>query len=83
MVGDAKFRTLSADEARSRARLHDAAATRDGETRALLAEVDRMLGLWREALDGFRAARDAGVGDPVVADRIADLERRGAPPEPH
>lgn len=80
VVGEGRFRTLSLEDARARARLFDATAAGDGELRGLLAETDWMLGLWREALEGFRAARAAGLTDPIVAERIADLERRGGPP---
>lgn len=47
----------------------------DPDALALLAEVDGTLGLVREALDGFRAARAAGATDEVVDERIAGLTR--------
>ena len=75
-TGEGRFRTVSADDARARGELRQALASADAESQSLLAEVDRSLGLWREALEGFRAARAAGADDPVVLERIADLEQR-------
>ena len=55
--GTAEFTTLSAETARERAALKAAVeATGDATSLALLAELDRSLGLLREARDGFRAA---------------------------
>jgi len=73
--GERRFRTLGAQEAETRARLRAALGTSDPDALALLAEVDGTLGLVREALDGFRAARAAGATDEVIAERIAELTR--------
>lgn len=80
--GEGRFRTLGADAARAREDLR-AALAGEPDAASLLAEVDRSLGLWREALEGFRAARAAGAVDLVIGERIEDLERRLAGhPEP-
>lgn len=76
-TGESRFRTLGADAVKARENLRSALAG-ERDAASLLAEVDRSLGLWREALDGFRAARAAGVEDVVIGERIADLERRMA-----
>lgn len=73
--GEGRFRTLGAQEAETRARLRAAMGMSDPDALALLAEVDGTLGLVREALDGFRAARAAGATDEVVDERIAGLTR--------
>ncbi|MEZ5417308.1 MAG: hypothetical protein R2708_08190 [Vicinamibacterales bacterium] len=74
-AGESRFRTLGAEAVHARENLRSALAG-ERDAASLLAEVDRSLGLWREALDGFRAARAAGVEDVVIGERIADLERR-------
>jgi hypothetical protein len=76
LQGEGRFRTLNADDTAVRGRLRAAIGEGDADSAALLAEVDGLLGLTREALDGFRAARAAGAADAVIDERIADLERR-------
>jgi len=76
LQGEGRFRTLNADDTAVRDRLRAALGEGDPDSAALLAEVDGLLGLTREALDGFRAARAAGAADAVIDERIADLERR-------
>jgi hypothetical protein len=76
LQGEGRFRTLNADDTAVRGRLRAAIGEGDADSAALLAEVDGLLGLTREALDGFRAARAAGAADAVINERIADLERR-------
>lgn len=76
LSADGWFRTLAVTRAEERERLRREFVDPDAETRAFLAEIDLGLGLWHEALDGFRAARAAGAYDAVVGDRIADIERR-------
>jgi hypothetical protein len=75
-TGEGRFRTLAAGDVQMRAALREALATAEAEGQSLLAEVDWTLGLWPEALDGFRAARATGASDPVISERIAELERR-------
>lgn len=79
--GQGHITTLAADAVEARAALHGAPQSGDPSWTAFLAELDFALGLWTEALDGFRQARDAGLDDAVVDGRIADLEMRvGSPP---
>jgi hypothetical protein len=79
--GEGQFRTLDEPSARLRARFREAFPGPDAEALALLAEIDWTLGLWGEALSGFHAARSAGATDIVIAERIADIERRLAGPD--
>lgn len=81
---DGMFRTLSADSAKERTALRAAVGEADAASRALLAEVDFTLGLWRAALAQFEAAA-AGATDPVVSERIAKLRQllAAAPPRDH
>jgi CHAT domain-containing protein/Tfp pilus assembly protein PilF len=73
--GSAGFRTLRPDEARAR---DDLAARLRGEggapALALLAAIDRHLGLHQEALEGFRAALALAPGDAALEAAIRDLE---------
>lgn len=75
-TGEGRFHTIGEQETRERARLRETLSTTDAGHLGLLAEVDRTLGLLDEALAGFRAAREAGASDDVIAERIAELERR-------
>lgn len=81
LSGEGRFSTLSYEAGAARERLRASLATMDGAA-ALLAEVDWTLGLWSEALQGFRSA---GATDAVIAGRITDIERRLAGPSaaPH
>jgi hypothetical protein len=74
--GRGHFSTLPTAAAEARATLRGALGDADPSSVALLAELDFALGLWSEALDGFRAARRRGVADAVVDARIADLATR-------
>ncbi len=75
--GDADFVTLSAKTAEAREELREAVETAgDGASLALLAEVDRGLGLLVEARDELRAAVQSSPGDAALADALAELERR-------
>ncbi len=79
--GEAAFSTLSLDNLRSRARLREVLAGSDGRSLALLAEVDRSLGLRWEAREGFRQALakdpdDAGLRAALAA--VEDLVARDA-----
>lgn len=81
LSGEGRFTTLAREAGAARERLRASLGTMDGAV-ALLAEVDWTLGLWPEALDGFRSA---GATDAVIADRIAAIERRlaGRSASPH
>lgn len=71
--GEAEFATLAADKAESRAALKKALlATADAPSLALLAEIDRSLGLLHEAEAGLQAAIAKSPNDAAL--RVA-LER--------
>jgi len=83
LSGEGRFHTLASDAADAREKLRQGLPAGEADALALLAEVDRTLGLMEEALAGFRAARTAGAVDPIVAARIAELERlRSRPRSP-
>ena len=73
--GSAEFVTLRSDEARAREdlkrRLHQDG---DAASLALLAAIDRQLGLHPEALDGFRAALALAPHDEALREAISELE---------
>jgi hypothetical protein len=75
LSGEGRFRTLASEAADARETLRRGLPAGDADALALLAEVDLTLGLMEEALAGFRAARTAGAVDPIVGERIAELER--------
>ncbi len=81
LSGEGHFSTLANEAGTARERLRASLATIDGAA-ALLAEVDWTLGLWPEALQGFRRA---GTNEAVIAERIAAIERQLAGPSaaPH
>ena len=75
--GGAEFVTLAAEPARARAALKaslDAAG--DAPSLALLAEMDRNLGLLAEAHDAFRAALATAPGDRGLRQALEALERQ-------
>lgn len=72
--GTSQFRTLSADQAQIRDALRRADASEDDA--AFLAEVDRRLGLYPQALDGFRAALAGAPDDASLLRAIRWLEAR-------
>jgi hypothetical protein len=75
--GQANFVTLPARIAKAREALRRAVAREgDAESLALLAEMDRILGLLIESRDELRAAVRASPQDPTLATRLAGLERR-------
>jgi hypothetical protein len=75
--GAAGFETLPARLAEEREALRKAVeAIGDAASLALLAEVDRSLGLWSEARDELRAAVRAAPEDAGLAAALARLERR-------
>lgn len=84
--GEAAFATLDEPAASAREGLRRAlaAATPDASALALLAEVDRGLGLLREARDGFARAVTASPGDAALRAALDRAQRRlaeQAPPE--
>jgi hypothetical protein len=75
--GEADFATLPAELARQREALRRAVAVADGGAApALLAAVDRVLGLLAEARDELRAALAASPDDAALRTALADLERQ-------
>jgi hypothetical protein len=75
--GGADFITLAQDLAEAREALRKAVeAAGDGASLALLAEVDRGLGLLPEARDEFRAAARSSPGDATLAMALVEIERR-------
>jgi hypothetical protein len=74
-AGQADFVTLSAEEAEAREALRTAvASTGEGESLALLAEVDRSLGLWMEAREEFRLAVRGAPRDSALAKALGEAE---------
>jgi hypothetical protein len=71
--GAGQFRTVTVDDARLREALRRSLATDAGAV-ALLAEIDRRLGLYPEALAGFRAALARTPDDPAIQRAIRWLE---------
>lgn len=74
--GDADFVTLAARIAKKREALRRAVEKAgDGALLALLADVDRNLGLLAEARDEFQKAVQYSPGDAALAANLAELER--------
>jgi hypothetical protein len=74
--GDAGFVTLPARTATAREALRRAVEKAgDSALLALLAEVDRSLGLLAEARDELRAARDGSPGNAALATNFDEIER--------
>jgi hypothetical protein len=72
--GEADFPTLDRESAWRRERLRRAAAGRR-ELTALLAGIDRQLGVLAEARDELRSALAASPGDPALGAVLAAVER--------
>lgn len=72
--GEAGFTTLDRDTARRREALRRAAAGQ-GELTALLAGLDRQLGLLAEARDELRSAVAAAPGDAALSAALAEVEQ--------
>jgi hypothetical protein len=73
---EACFLTLSEELLRARSSLKEAIAeAADSTSLALLAELDRSLGLLWEAREGFRAALARSSGDAALRDALARVER--------
>lgn len=74
--GEAEFTTLSAENAALRLGLRKSAALGDdAASLALLAGIDRGLGLLLEARDGFRRALAAAPDDAALRQALQDLEQ--------
>ena len=76
--GASDFTTLSEEDGRQRDALRQSVASSGGGQEALLAEVDRRLGLYPEALRGFRAALAGQPTDPAIRRAVHWLEARAA-----
>jgi hypothetical protein len=75
--GEADFVTLPEDAAEAREELRAAIeAEGDGESLALLAEIDHSLGMLLEALQELQAAHDRSPGNAPLAQELAALEQR-------
>ena len=75
--GGAEFVTLGTEAARARATLKvSLEGVGDAPSLALLAEIDRTLGLLMEARDGFRAALARAPGDGRLREALDSLERQ-------
>lgn len=72
--GAGQFKILSSEDARARAALHASLTSPSSESVALLAEIDRRLGLYAEALAGFRAALAGAPRDPAILQAIHSIE---------
>jgi hypothetical protein len=73
--GTAAFTTLPAREAEARAALQAASRTAgDTAALALMAGIDRDLGLWHEAREGLQAALAQAPADVELAQALRDLE---------
>jgi hypothetical protein len=81
--GDGSFTTLDADTGGARASFVQSIDRDDPTSLLLLAEVDMMLGLWREALEGFTAAQlligRGSDSDGEIAARLQAIEARRQP----
>jgi len=73
--GSAEFGTLRAEEATARDNLmHRLHSEGDVSSLALLAAIDRHLGLHQEALEGFRDALTRSPGDRALIEAVRELE---------
>jgi len=73
--GDADFSTLSSETLTARARLREAFAGSDAPSLAFLAEIDRELGLWWEAREGFQEALAKAPTDAAIRAALSAVER--------
>lgn len=72
--GSAEFETLGREVAQSRAALHARVDSADAGLQTLAAEVDRRLGLLREAREGFTRASALEPGNKRVSQVLVELE---------
>ena len=76
--GTSGFRTLSAENAQLRRTLRQSVESEgDANALAFVAEVDRRLGLYEEALDEFRAVLARTPDDAAIQAAVGWLEKRG------
>jgi hypothetical protein len=81
--GEAEFSTLGAEEAADRRALRESLeGAEDAGSLALLAEVDRRLGLLREAREQFARALEASPGDEALRAAVEGLDERLREPQP-
>jgi hypothetical protein len=76
--GASDFTTLSEEDVRQRDELRKSVASSGGVQDALLAEIDRRLGLYPEALRGFRSALAGKPEDQDIQRAVRWLEARAA-----
>jgi hypothetical protein len=81
--GVSQFRTLSSEDERQREALRRSLDAEGGaRALALLAAVDQRLGLYAEALEGFREALKSAPDDKPIAQAIRSLEELLEPAAP-
>ena len=75
-LGASPFRTLAAEDERDREALRRSLRAEGGaRALALLAAVDERLGLYSEALEGFREALKSAPDDTAIAEAVKRLEK--------
>jgi hypothetical protein len=75
--GESEFATLSQEDLQRRAALQAALQQQgDASSLATLADVDRRLGLWAEAREGFLAARAKAPNDAAIAKALFEVSAR-------
>jgi hypothetical protein len=81
--GEAEFSTLDGEDAAARERLRSSlAGTADAASLALLAEVDRALGLLREARETFARALESSPGNEALRAAIERIDAQVRDPQP-
>jgi hypothetical protein len=75
--GQSEFSTLSAEVVQERSALRESLVKEaDADSLALLAEVDRRLGLIAEARDGFKAALDKSPTNEGIRRALEEIEKQ-------
>lgn len=75
--GESEFATLSQEDLQRRAALQASLQQQgDASSLATLADVDRRLGLWVEAREGFLAAMAKASGDAAIAKALSEVNAR-------
>jgi hypothetical protein len=75
--GESEFATLSQEDLQRRAALQAALQQQgDASSLATLADVDRRLGLWAEAREGFLAALAKAPNDAAIAKALSEVNAR-------
>lgn len=72
--GGAELVTLGADAARAREKAREVLEAEGPGSLPLLAEIDRSLGLLREAREDLRTALESAPSDPALREALAELE---------